>query len=45
MGYVDAFRLWGMAAFDDREHLQRYVDATEMPPQWAGWIAEQLSVD
>lgn len=45
MGYVDAFRLWVMAAFDDREHLWRYLDATAMPAQWAGWIAEQFFVD
>lgn len=45
MGYVDAFRLWGMSAFDDREHLQRYLDATAMPARWAGWIAEQFFVD
>lgn len=45
MGYVDAFRLWGMAAFDDREHLQRYLDATAMPPPWASWIADHFFVD
>jgi hypothetical protein len=26
MGYIDAFRLWGMSAFDDHEHLQRYLE-------------------
>jgi hypothetical protein len=36
MGYVDAFRLWGMSVFDDREHLQRYVVATRMPESWQG---------
>jgi hypothetical protein len=45
MGYVDAFRLWGMSAFDDREHLQRYLDATAMPARWASWISEQFFVD
>jgi hypothetical protein len=45
MGYVDAFRLWGMSVFDDREHLQRYLGATRMPESWAGWIAEHFAVD
>lgn len=45
MGYVDAFRLWGMSAFDDRERLQRYLAATEVPESWEGWVAEQLPVD
>lgn len=34
MGYVDAFRLWGMSVFDDRAHLQRYLDTTQMPDRW-----------
>ena len=45
MGYVDAFRLWGMSAFDDREHLQRYLDTTEMPKRWEVWVAEQFLID
>src|SRR5262249_22080402 len=45
MGYVDAFRLWCMSAFDDQEHLQRYLDATRMPKSWQGWIANQLLID
>jgi hypothetical protein len=45
MGYVDAFRLWAMAAFDDREHVQRHLDATSTPAPWAAWIAEQVFVD
>jgi hypothetical protein len=44
MGYVDAFRLWGMSVFDDREHLRRYLDATQVPERWEGWIAEQWSL-
>jgi len=34
MGYVDAFRLWLMSAFDDRPHLERYLDAHEAPEDW-----------
>ena len=47
MGYVDAFRLWGMSVFDDREQLQRYLDGntTQLPASWAGWIAEQWPLD
>jgi hypothetical protein len=45
MGYVDAFRLWGMSAFDDREHLSRYLGTTGMPESWEGWIAEHLPFD
>jgi hypothetical protein len=37
MGYVDAFRLWGMSAFDDREQLQGYFTATEAPEAWQNW--------
>jgi hypothetical protein len=45
MGYVDAFRLWCLSAFDDREHLQRYLGATRMPDKWQAWIATQLPID
>lgn len=45
MGYVDAFRLWGMSVFDDREHLQRYLGPAGMPERWGGWIAEHFAVD
>jgi hypothetical protein len=44
MGYVDAFRLWGMKSFDDREHIQRYLTATEAPESWERWAAEQFLV-
>lgn len=45
MGYVDAFRLWGMSAFDDAQQLRRYLEATQMPPGWEAWIADQFLVD
>jgi hypothetical protein len=45
MGYVDAFRLWGMSAFDDAHQLRRYLEATRVPPGWEAWIAEHFPVD
>jgi hypothetical protein len=45
MGYVDAFRLWGMSVFDDAEQLRRYLDATRAPSNWGAWVAEHLSAD
>jgi hypothetical protein len=45
MGYVDAFRLWGMSAFDDREQLRRYLETAPAPPEWAAWLAEQFPLD
>jgi hypothetical protein len=45
MGYVDAFRLWGMSTFDDREQMGRYLEATGMPESWEGWVAEQFLLD
>jgi hypothetical protein len=44
MGYVDAFRLWGMSSFDDREQLQRYLAATEAPEPWERWTTEQFLI-
>jgi hypothetical protein len=45
MGYVDAFRLWGMSVFDDQPHLRRYLDATQVPASWEPWIADHWPVD
>jgi hypothetical protein len=45
MEYVDAFRLWGTSSFDDREQLQRYLAATEVPEVWERWAAEQFLMD
>jgi hypothetical protein len=45
MGYVDAFRLWGMSAFDDREQLQRYFTVTEAPEAWQIWSVERFLWD
>jgi hypothetical protein len=42
MGYVDAFRKWVMSAFDDREHLQRYLTSTGVPKDWERWLAERF---
>lgn len=45
MGYVDAFRLWGMSAFDDVPMIERYAEATRMPREWGEWMAEQFPLD
>jgi hypothetical protein len=45
MGFVDAFRLWGMHAFDDREQLQRYLAPTGVPAEWDGWAEERFHVN
>jgi hypothetical protein len=42
MGYVDAFRLWGMSSFDDHEQLQCYLTANEVPELWQRWSEEQF---
>lgn len=42
MGYVDAFRLWGMSALDDRPHMDRYARSTSMPDVWQAWIDENF---
>ena len=45
MGYVDAFRLWIMSAFDDRDHFNRYLRETEVPESWEEWLAEQVHIE
>ena len=45
MGFVDAFRLFVMSAFDDREHLQRYLSAAGMPASWDEWVGERNHLD
>ncbi len=42
MGYVDAYRLWGMSALDDGEMLRRFCHADEAPPPWRAWLADQF---
>lgn len=42
VGYVDAFRLWVMSAFDDREQEQVYLAAHAAPPDWRAWFADQF---
>lgn len=44
MGYVDAFRLWGMSVFDDLPHIDWYTQSTAMPETWKEWIDEQFHV-
>ncbi len=45
MGYVDAFRLWGMSAFDDTEQRQAFLDAHAAPPAWVAWAQEQFPTE
>lgn len=46
MAYADAFRLWGMSAFDDDEQIRHYLEQYPPPDaSWTQWIAEQLRVD
>jgi len=44
MGYADAFRNWGMSAFDDREQLEGYLREYPAPADWARWCEEQFQV-
>ncbi len=41
MGYVDAWRLWGMC-FDDREQMERFTHFASAPPEWRGFIEQQM---
>jgi hypothetical protein len=46
MGYADAFRLWGMSAFDDREQMQCLLgDPANIPESWRGWVAKHFYFD
>ena len=40
MGYVDAFRLWMMSAFDDDVLLRQLLSVTGVPTEWSSWIEE-----
>ena len=44
MGFVDAYRLWGMSAFDDAPHLLNHLELTQAPPAWRDWAAEQCGL-
>lgn len=44
MGYVDAFRLWIMSAFDDNAHLRRCL-GHGVPAEWEPWLAHQFRYD
>ena len=45
MGLVDAFRLWGMSAFDDRDTLEAFLTSKGVPGEWAVWAREQFPVE
>lgn len=42
MGYVDAYRLWMMNAFDDDRLLRQMLSTTGVPTSWEKWIDEQM---
>jgi hypothetical protein len=45
MGYTDAFRLWGMSAFDDREQMQSLLGDSGPPASWHTWVSEHFYFD
>ena len=45
MGYVDAFRLWGMSAFDDQLMIDEYTQSTAMPAEWKEWMVEHFHIE
>ncbi|NJR31962.1 MAG: hypothetical protein HC778_02645 [Chamaesiphon sp. CSU_1_12] len=44
MGYVDAFRMWIMSAFDDDMLLRTMLQKTGIPDNWAEWIEEETDI-
>lgn len=40
MGYVDAFHLWVMSAFDDDELLYQMFPKENIPKEWLEWMEE-----
>jgi hypothetical protein len=44
MGYVDAYRLWGMSAFDDEPQRERFVPAQSVPAAWRAWMVEHFTI-
>tara|TARA_R110002096_G_scaffold361075_3_gene554153 strand:- start:49449 stop:50270 length:822 start_codon:yes stop_codon:yes gene_type:complete len=42
MGYVDAFRLWTMSAFDAQLELDAYLEAHPAPADWSDWVRDEL---
>jgi len=42
MGYVDAFRLWGMSALDDKKQLESLLPTASTPEEWRPWIAKHF---
>lgn len=43
MGFTDAFRNWGLSAFDDLAYLKRYLAETEAPEVWHSWCMNQFA--
>lgn len=44
MGFVDAFRLWGMEYFDDRFQLGSYLKENDAPEVWESWCRARFFV-
>ena len=44
MGYVDAFRLWMMCAFDDDKLLREMLKRTGIPSDWMEWVDQQAKL-
>lgn len=42
MGFVDAFRLWGISVLDGSQALERYVDESDAPEEWSVWLRGQM---
>ena len=42
MGYIDAYRLWIMCAFDDDQMLRKILAQKSIPSQWQTWLDEHI---
>jgi hypothetical protein len=43
MGYTDAYRLWLMSAFDDRQTFTAYARSQPAAPaDWQAWLDVEL---
>ncbi len=42
MGYVDAFRLWAMSAFDGERELALYLEAHPASEEWLTWVRAEV---
>lgn len=42
MGYLDAYRLWLMSAFDDDILLRQMLEKTGIPDNWVEWLDKEI---